>query len=199
MSPRDKRVEVLERRPVYRGFFTLEEVRLRYERRDGTMSQEMTRLLFERGDAAAILPYDPHTREVILVRQFRYPAWVRGGPGWLWEIIAGMCDGGRSPEEVARAEAMEEAGYTVGALRHIMTVYPSPGACSERIAIFLAPIEGRIAPGGGLAEDGEDIEVRTFSLDEALAMVERGEIMDAKTILALQYAAHHWEGLKDSE
>jgi len=191
-----KQVEVLARRTVYQGFFTLEEVRLRYERRDGTMSEEMTRLLFERGDSAAVLLYDPQTQEVVLVRQFRYPAWVRGGPGWLWEIIAGMCDAGRSPEEVARAEAMEEAGYAIGPLRHIMTVYLSPGACSERIFIYLAPVRGRVAAGGGLAEDGEDIEMRTFPLAEALAMAERGEIMDAKTILALQYAAQHWEALK---
>lgn len=199
MSTHQKRVQVLERRAVYQGFFTLEEVRLCYERRDGTMSEEMTRLLFERGDSAAILLYDPHRGEVILVRQFRYPAWVRGGPGWLWEIIAGMCDGDRPPEEVARAEAMEEAGYAVGTLRHIATVYPSPGACSERIAIFLAPIQGRVSEGGGLAEDGEDIEVGAFPLEEALAMIERGEIMDAKTILALQYAAQHWGALQGCE
>jgi ADP-ribose pyrophosphatase len=192
-----ERVAILHEQRLYDGFFTLHQVTLRVERYDGGMSAPMTRLLFERGDAVAVLPFDPQTRQVLLVQQFRYPAWVRGGPGWLWETIAGMHDAGRTVEEIARNEAMEEAGYVLGPLRPIMTFYPSPGACSERIHLYVAPVTpaGRVASGGGLPEHGEDIRVRAFSLDEALGMAEDGRIMDAKTIIALQHLARHWDDL----
>jgi len=178
---------------VLDGFFRVDRVQLRHERFDGRMSPPMTRLLFERGDSVAVLPYDRKRDEVLLVRQFRYPAFVRGGPGWLWEIIAGMQEEGVDPKDVARNEAMEEAGYRLGPLRHIATVYPSPGGSSERVAIYLASVTeaDRVSAGGGLEESGEDIQVRMVPLDEALAMIEDGRIMDAKTVLALQYLALH--------
>ncbi|HHX63315.1 MAG TPA: NUDIX domain-containing protein [Chloroflexi bacterium] len=195
-SPHDEgphRVEILLSERVLDGFFRVDRVQLRHERFDGRMSPPMTRLLFERGDSVAVLPYDRKRDEVLLVRQFRYPAFVRGGPGWLWEIIAGMQEEGVDPKDVARNEAMEEAGYRLGPLRHIATVYPSPGGSSERVAIYLASVTeaDRVSAGGGLEESGEDIQVRMVPLDEALAMIEDGRIMDAKTVLALQYLALH--------
>ncbi|OGO06005.1 MAG: hypothetical protein A2Y73_07440 [Chloroflexi bacterium RBG_13_56_8] len=188
-----QRVEVEASERVFGGFFAIDRARVRYERFDGTMSEPVTRLVFERGDGVAVLPFDQQTREVVLVRQFRYPAYVRGGPGWLWEIIAGIREEGRTADDVACAEAMEEAGYRLGALQHILTVYVSPGGSSERIYIFLAPIfDGdHVGKGGGLPADGEDILVRRFALDEVLRMVDDGRIVDAKTILALQYLALH--------
>ncbi|MCD6518602.1 MAG: NUDIX hydrolase, partial [Anaerolineae bacterium] len=167
---------------------------VRYERFDGTMSPPLVRFVFERGDSVAVLPFDRKRHRVVLVQQFRYPAYVRGGPGWLWEIVAGMWEEGRAPEDVVRSEALEEAGYRLRALHHIMTVYPSPGGSSERVCVYLAPVEcqDRVARGGGLPEDGEDILVQEFSLEEALEMIESGQIVDAKTILALQYLAAHW-------
>jgi len=161
------------------------------------MSPVVTRLVLERGDSVAVLPYDRERGEVVLIQQFRYPAYVRDGDGWLWEIIAGAQEEGRSPEEVARAEALEEAGYRLDNLRHVATVYPSPGGTSERMHIFFATVssQGRVGQGGGLAESGEDILVRTFRLEEALQMVEEGCIVDAKTIIALYYLALHREEL----
>ena len=195
-----ERLDILAQERLYDGFFKLDQVTLRVARYDGALGAPMTRLLFERGDAVAVLPYDPQTRQVVLVQQFRYPAWVRGGPGWLWEAIAGIHDAGRTPEEIARSEAMEEAGYRLGPLRHILTFYPSPGACSERIYLYIAPVTpaARVASGGGLAEHGEDLCVRAFSLDEALRMTEDGRIMDAKAIIALQYLARHWDALVEA-
>jgi len=189
-----RRVELSATERVFDGFFKLDRVTVSYERSDGSMSAPMSRLLFERGDSVAVVPYDRERRQVILVQQFRYPAHLRGGPGWLWEAIAGMIEPGREAEEVARSEALEEAGCLLGELRPAMTVYPSPGACSERIHIYLAPIasDQRASDGGGLAEDGEDIRVGIFGLDEALAMVEDGRIVDAKTALALQFLVLHW-------
>jgi len=144
-----------------------------------------------------VLPYHHARREVVLVEQFRYPVHVRGDRPWIWEIIAGMQDGGREPEEVARAEAMEEAGLALTDLRHVMTLYPSPGGSSERMHVFVAPYDKaqRVARGGGLAEDGEDIRVRVFGLDEALRMVRSGKIVDAKTAAALLYLALVWPDL----
>jgi ADP-ribose pyrophosphatase len=184
------RVEVQGSVRLLDDFFRVDRVELRHEQFDGTMSDTITRILFDRGDSAAVLPYDPDTLDVVLIRQFRYPAHVRGGPGWLWEIIAGA-QHEDDPEAVARREAEEEAGLTLGPLEHVATVYPSPGACSERVYIYLAPLPGAMpAEGyGGLVEEEEDILIRVFSLDEALAMVARGEIVDAKTVLALQHLA----------
>ncbi|MEA3407043.1 MAG: NUDIX domain-containing protein [Chloroflexota bacterium] len=192
-NPHPDRVEVVSTERAFDGFFRIDRVRFRHARYDGGMSDEITRLVFERGDSVAVLPYNRKRSEVVLVKQFRYPAHVRGGPGWLWEIIAGVQEEGLAPKEVARKEALEEAGYQLGDLEKIMTVYPSPGACSERIHIYLAPFEqtDRVAEGGGI--ESEDILVRTFSLDEARRMMEDGDIVDAKTTLALQYLILHWD------
>lgn len=192
-----KRVVVFSHQRILDGFFKVDRAEVSYERYDGTMSPVVTRLVFERGDSVAVLPYDPQRGEVVLIQQFRYPAYVRDGNGWLWEIIAGAQEEGRSPEEVARAEALEEAGYSLDALQHVATVYPSPGGASERMHIFVARIgsQGRVGRGGGLAESGEDILVRTFPVEEALRMIEDGRIVDAKTIIALQYLALHREEL----
>ncbi|MHB9031579.1 MAG: HAD-IA family hydrolase [Anaerolineae bacterium] len=191
------RVELQRTERVYDGFFKLDQVTLRYERFDGSLTESHERLLFERGDAAAVLPYDPLTRRVVLVSQFRLPVYKRGESGWLWETIAGMVDSGRSPEQVAHTEAEEEGGYLLGALEHALTVYLSPGASTERVFIYLAPLLPgmRRTAGGGLQQEHEDILVRLFTLDEAVQMVRSGAIRDAKTVLALQYLALHHERL----
>ncbi|MHB0858436.1 MAG: NUDIX domain-containing protein [Anaerolineae bacterium] len=192
-----ERVDTLARRSLYSGYLRLDEVRFRFQRHDGTMSEPVTRLVVDREDAAVVLPYDRERRMVVLVQQFRYPAHLRSGPGWLWEAIAGVVDAGRTPEEVARSEAREEAGYDLGTLQPIMTVYSSPGVCAERLHLFLAPIRqgARVDPGGGLASESEDLLVREFPLDEALTMLSDGRIGDAKTALIVQYLAMHWDEL----
>ncbi len=194
-NPHPERVEVISTECTFDGFFKVDRVRFRHARFDGTMSDAVTRLVFERGDAVAVLPYHGEQRRVVLVKQFRYPAHVRGGPGWLWEIIAGMQEEELTPQEVVRKEALEEAGYYLGDLEKIMTVYPSPGACSERVHIYIAPFErtDRVARGGGVGS--EDILVRSFSLDEARCMIEDGNIVDAKTVIALQYLFLHGDDM----
>ncbi len=190
-----KRVLIHTMQRVYDGFFKVDRAEVSYEKYDGSMSSPAPRLVFERGDSVAVLPFDRCRRRVVLVQQFRFPAYVRGGPGWLWEIVAGMVEGDRSVEDVARSEATEEAGYSLGALKHLFTVYPSPGGSSERVHIYLAPVgrQDSAGEGSGPAASGEDILVRTFDLDEALRMIEDGRIVDAKTVLALQYLAMHWD------
>lgn len=184
-------VEILGYQRVYDGFFKLDEYRHRFRRSNGAFSASLERLIFERGDAAAVLPYDLARRCVTLVRQFRLPAHLREGQGWLWEVIAGIVDGGRAPEQVARAEALEEAGLRLSELEHVSTCFLSCGATTERISIYVAPYsqDAFVAAGGGLPEEGEDIDMRELNLDEVLAMLARGEIRDAKTVIALQHLA----------
>lgn len=202
-------VEILERREKYRfhSLFKVVEVRLRHGLRDGSLGPPQLRVDFERGAAAAVLLHDPQRDEVVLVRQFRYPAYaalrhhgtaseadsatVEGA--WLLEIPAGILDaedGG--VEQLARREVLEEAGYQLrGELRRLYDVFPSPGACSELVTIFYAQVEiaDRVAAGGGLAGEGEDIEVLTLPLARALELLRQGGISDAKTVIALQALA----------
>jgi len=189
------KVEVTERENVYDGRFKLERAVLRYEQYDGRMSKPVERLLFERGDSVAVLLYNRQRGTVVLVEQFRYPAYVREGEndGRLLEVVAGTIDARSSPDEVARAELVEEAGYALHELEHVCTFYPSPGACSERIYLYLGYLSDSawVGAGGGLTEHGEDIRVVELPLAEAWRMVQEGMIRDAKTIIALQYVMLH--------
>jgi nudix-type nucleoside diphosphatase (YffH/AdpP family) len=183
------------------GFSVLRSTAIDYRRRDGTW-QALHRETYDRGNGAAILLYDPGRDCVLLVRQFRYPVHANplpgrtgGKRGELVEVPAGLLNdhqaAGRSVEEAIRAEAQEEAGVAVAAPRHILDAYTSPGSVTERIAFFVATYrpQDRTGAGGGLIEEGEDIAVLEPRLDEALAMVSRGEIADCKTIVLLFWAA----------
>jgi nudix-type nucleoside diphosphatase (YffH/AdpP family) len=147
----------------------------------------VTREVYDHGSSAAVLLYAPETGTVILTRQFRLPAHLNGDEAWMIEVPAGMLDG-EAPELAAQREALEETGYAPQALVLMFNTYASPGSLTEKCACFL----GRYTPGkkaeagGGLAHEGEDIEVLEITLDAAMAMVASGEIVDAKTILLLQ-------------
>jgi nudix-type nucleoside diphosphatase (YffH/AdpP family) len=133
---------------------------------------------------------DPAQRSVVLVRQFRYPAFVNGYDDLLIEAAAGVLDS-ETPEVRIRAEAEEETGYRLGEVQKIFEAFMSPGSVTEKQYFFVAEYDPamRISSGGGLADEGEDIEVLELSIDEALAMIADGRIVDAKTIMLLQYAA----------
>jgi len=179
-----KKVEVIESDLVYDGFFKIEKALVRYERYDGSMSEPITRYCFERGDSVGVLLYNPDADSVILVEQFRYPAYVRGGPGWILEIVAGVKDKEDSIK-VAKSEAIEEAGYEVERLEKLTSFYLSPGGSSERMDLYLGYVSKPSHKGGGVREEGEDIKVIELPLEKALWMIDRGDICDAKTILAL--------------
>jgi nudix-type nucleoside diphosphatase (YffH/AdpP family) len=162
------------------------------QRRDGTWSRE-SREAYDRGDGATILLHDAGRRTVLLTRQFRLPAYVNGHPdGMLLEAPAGLLDG-EDAEAAIRREAEEETGVRVGAVQRLFELYMSPGSVTERVAFFAAPYrqDARTGTGGGLASEGEDIEVVELDVDEALAMARRGEIVDGKTVLLLQWAERH--------
>jgi nudix-type nucleoside diphosphatase (YffH/AdpP family) len=164
--------------------YRLSEYAIDYRRGDGTW-QSQSREVFNRGDAASILPFDPERGMVVLVSQFRLPAFLTGHAEPLIEAIAGALDGD-TPEACARREAMEEAGLEVSALKLVSHCFMSPGAITERISLFVGRYR-RAQAGGGLANEGEDIAVLEMPLAEALAMVDSGAICDAKTIVLLQH------------
>ena len=197
-------VKILDQIEDYRfgELFRVIRARLQYRRFDGRMSDPISRINFERGDAVGVLLYDPQDDAVILVRQFRYPVYASLVPderegddakrAWLLEIVAGVVDEGQTVKEVAHRELLEEAGYEVkGELQPIATIYPSPGGTSERIHLFLGEVDHRqrISKGGGVVAEGEDTQVVVLPFREALDMVASGEICDAKTIIALQHLA----------
>jgi nudix-type nucleoside diphosphatase (YffH/AdpP family) len=172
------------------GWHVLRRTTFTYRRRDGHEVMEQ-RETYDRGNGATILVYDPVRRQVLLTRQFRFPAYVNGHiDGMLIEAAAGLLDDD-APDVAIRREASEELGVTVGALQHVFDLYMSPGSVTERVHFFAAPYSphDRTAPGGGLQEEGEDIEVLELPFDEALAMTSDGRIVDGKTVILLQWAA----------
>ena len=156
-------------------------------RRDGEW-QRQTRETYDRGNGAVILPYDPVRRTVLLVRQFRYPAYARGHTQPLIEAIAGVLDD-NDPRATVISEAEQEAGLRVRAPQRVFEAFMSPGAMTEKLSFFVAEYgpSDRIHQGGGLREEGEDIEVLEPDFDEALAMTRDRRIVDAKTILLIQH------------
>jgi|SRR5436309_8817754 nudix-type nucleoside diphosphatase (YffH/AdpP family) len=159
-------------------------------RRSNGQWQTLERETYDRGNAAALLPYNLARRTVVLVRQFRYAAYVSGHDGLLIEAAAGALDN-ETPEARIRAEAEEEIGYRLGEITKVFEAFMSPGSVTEKLHFFVAEYQPhmRIGSGGGIASEGEDIEVLELPIDQAMTMMADGGIADAKTIMLLQYAA----------
>jgi nudix-type nucleoside diphosphatase (YffH/AdpP family) len=183
------RVRVQDVKLLSNNWYVLKTTRFDFLRRDGQW-QTQARETYDRGNGAAILLYNLRRRTVVLTRQFRYPAFVNGHDELMVEVPAGVLDAA-SPEDCIRAEAEQEAGYRVREPRKVFEAFMSPGAVTERLHFFVAEYEpdDRIGVGGGLHDEGEDIEVFELDFDAAMAMTARGEIVDAKTIMLLQYGA----------
>jgi nudix-type nucleoside diphosphatase (YffH/AdpP family) len=159
-----------------------------YKRRDGQW-QTCMRESYDLGDGAAVLPIDPVVGTVVLIKQFRWPAFELGYKELLIEAVAGKLDGD-DPETCIRREAVEEAGIRLLSVQKIFTVFSSPGAVTERLHLFLGEYDSTAnrEKGGGLESEGEDIEVIDISLQDAYRMIASGQIIDAKTIVLLQAA-----------
>ena len=181
-------IRILGRHIVSRGNGLLESLAVERKRFDGRV-QSLAREVHDPGDGAAILLYDPGCSRVVLVRQFRLPAFLRDRRESLIEVCAGRLDGENAETRIVK-EAEEETGFVVRHPRRVFEAYMSPGCFGEKITFFVAQYTAgdRTGKGGGLAGEGEDIEILEPTLDEALAMIGTGEIVDAKTILLLQYA-----------
>ena len=172
------------------GWHVLRRTTFDYRHRDGRWETQH-RETYDRGNGATILLYDAERKTVLLTRQFRFPAYVNDHPdGMLVETAAGLLDHD-DPETAIRRETAEELGVQVGELQHVFDVYMSPGSVTERVHFYAAPYPpaDRTGGGGGVAEDGEDIEILELPFDEALQMIADGRIADGKSIMLLQWAA----------
>jgi nudix-type nucleoside diphosphatase (YffH/AdpP family) len=183
------RIRVKNVRLLSHNHYTLKTTTYEWRRANGEW-QTQARETYDRGNGAALLPYNLARGTVVLVRQFRYPAYVNGYDDLLIEAAAGLLDN-ESPEVRIRAEAEEETGFRLGEIRKVFEAFMSPGAVTEKLHFFVAEYQPgmRIGTGGGLASEGEDIEVLELPVDQAIAMIADGRIVDAKTIMLLQYAA----------
>ncbi|MGH8782237.1 NUDIX domain-containing protein [Paraburkholderia sp.] len=185
----NERVRIVDTTLLSDDWYVLKKTTFDFLRSDGTW-QRQTRETYDRGNGATILLIDRATATVVLTRQFRLPAFVNGHDGMMIEAAAGLLDNA-SPEARIRAEAEEETGYRVHDVHKVFEAYMSPGSVTEKLYFFIGEYDAssKVGQGGGLAAEGEDIEVIEMPLRDALHAVERGEIVDAKTIMLLQYAA----------
>ncbi|EMD2717879.1 ADP-ribose diphosphatase [Enterobacter roggenkampii] len=191
-------VEIIARETLYSGFFSMDLYRFRHRLFNGEMSGEIRREIFERGHAAVLLPFDPVRDEVVLVEQIRIAAYDVSESPWLLEMVAGMIEEGETVEDVARREALEEAGLVVGRTKPVLSYLASPGGTSERLSIMVGEVDATTAEGiHGLADENEDIRVHVVSREQAYRWVEEGKIDNAASVIALQWLQLHYQTLRN--
>jgi GDP-mannose pyrophosphatase NudK len=181
-------VKILKTEILSDNWYTLRKITYQRQKEDGT-TETNTREAYDRGNGAAILLYNKHTRTVILTRQFRLPTFINGNPdGMLVEACAGLLDKDQ-PDVAIRRETEEETGYKISAVEKVFEAYMSPGSVTEMLYFFIAEYSSamKVHEGGGLEEEQENIEVLELPVERAMQMLYSGEIKDAKTIMLLQY------------
>jgi len=181
-------INILKTEILSDNWYTLKKVTYTIEKNDGN-KETQSREAYDRGNGAVILLYNKISGTVILTRQFRLPTFINGNTtGMLIEACAGLLDND-NPEECIKRETEEETGYKISKVEKVFEAYMSPGSVTEILHFFIAEYshEMKITDGGGLEEEGENIEVLELPFEDALAMIDNGEIMDAKTIMLLQY------------
>lgn len=186
------KVKITQTEVLSDNWYVLRKVTFEYLKNDGTWETQ-SREAYDRGNGATILLYNKENRTVILTRQFRMPTYVNGNAtGMLIEACAGLLDKD-NPEDCIRRETEEETGYNVTDVRKVFEAYMSPGSVTEILYFFVAEYskDMKVSEGGGLEHDQENIEVLELPFEQALGMIENGEIRDGKTILLLQYAQIH--------
>lgn len=192
-----KQFEIVDCHTVYQGFFRLEQYTIRHTLFNGGWSEPLTRELFRRGNCVAVLLYDPHRDEVVLIEQFRVGAVLQPHRAWLLEIVAGAIEEGETAEDVAYREALEEAGCQIEDLIEISQFYTTPGGSSEWITLFCGKIDAsRVGGVHGLAEEDEDILVSAVKFDTVFEMLEQGKIESGIPIIAIQWLYIHRQQLR---
>jgi len=188
----DARIRNIVTQTLVKAWGTLSRATFDYRRNDGTW-QTLHREVYDHGNAACILMINPQTRKVLLTRQFRYPPTLNGDHGWLIECCAGLLDDDEPLAAIMR-EAMEETGYRPHGVTHLYDAYMSPGSLTEKLSFFIGLYDdnSRQNAGGGLPEEGEEIEVLEMDLATALDLIASGKIIDAKTIALLHWAAWNY-------
>ena len=182
------RVKILNTEILSGNWYTLRKITYEYLKKDGTM-QTQSREAYDRGNGATILLYNKELKTVILTRQFRLPTFINGNDaGMLIEACAGLLDKD-NPEDCIRRETEEETGYKVTHVQKIFEAYMSPGSVTEILYFFIAEYskEMKVAEGGGVDHEEENIEVLEITIDDAMSMIKTGDIKDGKTIMLLQY------------
>ena len=195
-TPTKDRVRIRQVEVLSDNWYVLRKTTFDFQGRDGIW-RTMSRETYDRGNGATILLYSTVKKTVVLTRQFRFPAYVNEHDGLLIETCAGLLDQD-DPHTCIRKETEEETGYRIENVRKVFEAFMSPGSVTERLHFFVGEYsdQDKVSEGGGLEAEGEEIEVLELPLDEALAMIDTGEIKDGKTIMLLQYAK--LQGLMDS-
>ncbi|WP_070962385.1 ADP-ribose diphosphatase [Vibrio sonorensis] len=194
-TPQD--VEVFSKETLFKGFFKMVKYRFRHKLFEGGWSQPIEREMFERGHAAAMLPYDPVKDEVVIIEQIRVGALEHESP-WQMEIVAGIIDRDETAESVVKREAQEEAGLEVGKVEKVTSYYPSSGGCSEKLDVYVGEISTEGAGGvHGLDYEGEDIRVHVLSRQEAYHWVTSGKFENGASIIALQWLQLNYQELQE--
>lgn len=181
-------VQILKKESLYKGFFECNKYTLKHKLFAGGWGPEIEREFFERGHAAALLPYDPENDTVVLLEQFRLGALGTEQSPWLFELVAGIIEEGENAQEVVKREAQEEAALEVESAQFIMNYLVSPGGTTEQISLFISKVDSNLVGGvHGLADEGEDIRVHVIPREVAYQWVIEGKINNAATIIALQW------------
>lgn len=191
--------KILNEETVFKGFFEMKRIQVQHKLFDGTWSRVLSREMFERGHAVAVLPYDPNTQEFVLIQQFRLGAMATSDSPWLFEVIAGMIEPNEDLDEVCHRESFEEAGIVLEGLQRALTYLSSPGGTTERLHIYMAKTDATLARGvHGLASESEDIMVHRVKESEAREWLDKGKIDNAAAIIALQWFFLNKQKLIDS-
>ncbi|SON48186.1 ADP-ribose diphosphatase [Vibrio tapetis] len=189
-------VKIISKTILFSGFFEVVKYTFQHKLFEGGWSSNVQREMFERGHAAALLPYDPLTDQVVMIEQIRVGALEHDNP-WQLEIVAGIIDENESAEDVVKREAFEEAGIAVELVESITSYYPSSGGCSEKLDVFVGLVDASSATGvHGLDYEDEDIRVHVFSRTDAYQMVKERKIENGASIMALQWLELNHEELK---
>lgn len=190
MHEKNAKIRIIKTETLSDDWYTLKKYTFDLQRQNGDW-QRQSREVYDRGNGATILLYNRERRTVILTRQFRFPTYMNGYPGYLIETAAGLLDN-MDAESRIKAEAEEETGFRLANVQKVLEAFMSPGSVTEKLHFYIAEYTARdkVSTGGGLAAEGEDIEVLEMAFDEALAAIDSGAIVDGKTIMLLYYVAH---------
>ena len=185
MGPKFK---ILNKKNIHNGFFKMNEITLKYKKYDGSWSNEIKRELFGGAQVSAVLPYDPENKKIVLIQQFRPGTISRDSNNYLDEIVAGIIDPGETPEDTASRECLEETGCKVKNLRSIQGYFPAPGSSESFYHLYLAEV---ISPDKetirGLENENEDILVKSYTYEQVKEKMEKNEILNGLTLIALQW------------
>jgi ADP-ribose pyrophosphatase len=191
-------VRVVAEQQVFSGYFSVRKATVQHRLFAGGWSDSLSREVFDRGDAVGVLPWDPVTDELIMLEQFRIGAMRGTDSPWMLELVAGIVEPGETDEQVARREAVEEAALVIHDLEPVATLYPSAGACSEQVRLFIGKASRPDELGVyGNANEGEDIQVHVLPRRQVLDWLTAGHINNGHTLIALQWLALHGDKLRE--